>query len=91
MIIDIEHYLKIKILNICETIEKENGYNIVNMYLTNDYADKKRVHYSIFKKMGNDYYQKNNWLWLSKQQSHNKIIWHKYTICVIMFMQGKNV
>ena len=30
MIIDIEHYLKIRILNLIENIEKEDGYRIVN-------------------------------------------------------------
>lgn len=61
MIIDIEHYLKIKILNTIETIEEEDGYKIVNLYLEKDFNDKKfpkRVHNSIFKKVGNEYYQK---------------------------------
>jgi len=58
MIIDIEHYLKIRILNIIEDIDEEDGYNIVNKYLDKDYNDKKRVHNSIFKKMGNEYYKK---------------------------------
>ena len=53
MIIDIEHYLKIKILNTIETIEEEDGYKIVNLYLEKDFNDEKfpkRVHNSIFKK-----------------------------------------
>ena len=61
MIIDIEHYLKIKILNTIETIEEEDGYKIVNLYLKKDFNDEKfpkRVHNSIFKKVGNEYYQK---------------------------------
>lgn len=61
MIIDIEHYLKIKILNTIEEIEDENGYRIVNLYLEKDFNDEKfpkRVHNSIFKKVGNEYYQK---------------------------------
>ena len=61
MIIDIEHYLKIKILNTIEEIEDEGGYRIVNLYLEKDFNDEKfpkRVHNSIFKKVGNEYYQK---------------------------------
>ncbi len=61
MIIDIEHYLKIKILNTIETIGEEDGYRIVNLYLEKDFNDErfpKRVHNSIFKKVGNEYYQK---------------------------------
>ena len=61
MIIDTEHYLKMKILNTIETIEQEDGYRIVNLYLEKDFNDEKfpkRVHNSIFKKVGNEYYQK---------------------------------
>lgn len=61
MIIDIEHYLKIKILNTIEGIENDDGYRIVNLYLEKDFNDEKipkRVHNSIFKKVGNEYYQK---------------------------------
>lgn len=61
MIIDVEHYLKIKILNKIEEIEDENGYRIVNLYLEKDFNDEKfpkRVHNIIFKKVGNEYYQK---------------------------------
>ena len=53
MIIDIEHYLKIKILNTIENIDEEDGYNIVNLYLEKDYNDSKfpkKVHDSIRKK-----------------------------------------
>ena len=61
MIIDIEHYLKIRILNIVEDIDEEDGYRIVNLYLDRDYNDKKnpkRIHNSIFKKVGSEYYEK---------------------------------
>lgn len=58
MIIDIEHYLKIRILNIVENLELEDGYRIVNLYLEDDFNDKKRVHNSIFKKVGSEYYEK---------------------------------
>lgn len=61
MIIDIEHYLKIRILNSIETIEEEDGYNIVNLYMEHDYNDEKypkRVHDSIIKKVSNDYYKR---------------------------------
>lgn len=61
MIIDIEHYLKIRILNTIEDITEEDGYNIVNLYLEQDFNDPKypkRVHDSIRKKVTNEYYQK---------------------------------
>lgn len=61
MIIDIEHYLKIRILNTIEEISEEDGYKIVNLYLEKDFNDKecpKRVHESIRKKVSNEYYQK---------------------------------
>lgn len=61
MIIDIEHYLKIRILNIIENIDIEDGYRIVNLYLEKDFNDEKfpkKVHNSIFKKVGSEYYQK---------------------------------
>ena len=61
MIIDIEHYLKIKILNLIENIDEEDGYKIVNLYLEKDFnGDKfpRKVHNSIFKKVGSEYYQK---------------------------------
>ena len=59
MTIDIEHYLKIRILNLIEDIEQEDGYRIVNMYLEKDFNDEKipkKVHKSIFKKVGSSYY-----------------------------------
>ena len=61
MIIDIEHYLKIRILNLVETIDEEDGYRIVNMYLQKDFNDEKfpkKVHNSIFRKVGSEYYNK---------------------------------
>ena len=61
MIIDIEHYLKVRILNLIEKIDEEDGYKIVNMFLEKDYNDDKfpkKVHNSIFKKIGSEYYQK---------------------------------
>lgn len=61
MIIDIEHYLKIRILNKVEELIDEDGYNIVNLYLEYDYNDikyPKRVHESIRKKVTNEYYNK---------------------------------
>ncbi len=61
MIIDIEHYLKIRILNTIEEIPEENGYSIVNLYLEKDFNDSKypkRVHESIRKKVTNEYYKK---------------------------------
>lgn len=61
IIIDIEHYLKIRILNLIENIEGENGYRAVNMYLEKDFNDEKfprKVHNSIFKKVGSEYYNK---------------------------------
>ncbi len=61
MIIDIEHYLKIRILNTIEDIVDEDGYKIVNLYLEKDFYDEKwpkRVHESIRKKVTNEYYQK---------------------------------
>ena len=61
LIINIEHYLKIRILNTIEEISEEDGYKIVNLYLEKDFNDKnrpKKVHESIRKKVTNEYYQK---------------------------------
>ena len=61
IIINIEHYLKIKILNLIENILEEDGYKIVNLYLEKDFNDEKfpkKVHNSIFKKVGSEYYNK---------------------------------
>lgn len=58
IILDIEHYLKMKILKEIEYINLEDGYRVVNLYLDNDYNTDKRVHGSILNKVGNDYYSK---------------------------------
>lgn len=61
ILIDIEHYLKIRILNLIENINDEDGYKIVNLYLENDFNSEKfpkKIHNSIFKKVGSEYYQK---------------------------------
>ncbi len=60
MIVDIEHYLKLKILRLIKNIPNEDGYVIVNKYLDNDYNDPvnpKKLHNSILTKVGNAYYQ----------------------------------
>lgn len=57
MTTDIEHYLKMHILKLTENLE--DGYRIVNMYLDYDYSNEdqnQRVHRSILKKVGSDYY-----------------------------------
>lgn len=41
MIINIEYYLKMKILNTIENIDEEDGYRIVNLYLDNDFNSDK--------------------------------------------------
>lgn len=56
MTIDIEHYLKIEILNLVEDIPEEDGYIVVNEYLDNDFKNDKRVHKSILKKIGDVHY-----------------------------------
>ena len=59
--IDIEHYLKIRILNLIDNIDLEDGYRIVNMYLEKDFYDEehpRKIHNSIFKKVGSDNYNK---------------------------------
>ena len=58
VIMDIEHYLKLKILNLIEKIDEEDGYRIVNMYLENDYNNEQRLHNSILKKVTSTYYKK---------------------------------
>ena len=61
MIINIEHNLKLKILDIIENIDDEDGYNIVNLFLEDDFNNEnfpRKVHNSILKKVGNTYYQK---------------------------------
>ncbi|MCI7241221.1 MAG: Abi family protein [Bacilli bacterium] len=59
MTIDIEHYLKIRILNLIENINEEDGYKIVNLFLEQDYNNDKfpkKVHNSIRKKISSEYY-----------------------------------
>ena len=61
IIINVEHYLKLQILNTIDTMKLENGYRIVNMYLENDFNNPKfpkKVYNNILKKAGNEYYQK---------------------------------
>ena len=61
MIINLEHSLKIRILNIVEELENEDGYNIVNLYLQQDYNNQdqpKKIHDSIKRKVSNEYYSK---------------------------------
>ena len=58
--IDIEHYLKIRILNLIDN-DLEDGYRIVNMYLEKDFYNEenpRKIHNSIFKKVGSDNYNK---------------------------------
>lgn len=60
MVIDIEHYLKIRILNIIEEIDEEDGYKIVNAYLKYDYNNSKiskNVNDSIRRKVTNNNYK----------------------------------
>ena len=59
MIVDIEHYLKLKILRLIKNIPNEDGYAVVNKYLDNDYNDPvnpKKLHNSILKNSDNVYY-----------------------------------
>ena len=42
MTINIEHYLKLKILNHIETYHKKDSYSIVNEYLDKDFHDKQQ-------------------------------------------------
>ena len=58
MILDIEHYLKLRILNMMYAIDQEDGYRVVNLYLEKDYNNEKRLHSSIRKKAFNSYYRK---------------------------------
>ena len=58
MIIDIEHYLKLRILNQIENIDEEDGYIIVNKFLEKDFNDlkyPKKVHKSIIKRYKDTY------------------------------------
>lgn len=59
MIVDIEHYLKLKILRLIKNIPNEDGYAVVNKYLDNDYNDPinpQKLHNSILKNYDNIYY-----------------------------------
>ena len=59
LISNIEHHLKLRILKIVK--EKDDGYNIVNLYLDKDYNNKnypKKLHKSIYTKTGSVYYKK---------------------------------
>ncbi len=58
MILDIEHYLKIKILNKMENIKEEDGYIIINEFLASDYSNGGKVHANIKHKLGKDNFQK---------------------------------
>lgn len=58
MTINIEHYLKMRILNSVEKIDVEDGYKIVNLYLDNDYNDEqfpKRLHDNIMRRKSSIY------------------------------------
>ena len=58
MIVDIEHYLKIKILNKIEKIDEEDGYKIVNLYLSTELRfDKKtnNIQETLYKKLNSNY------------------------------------
>lgn len=61
MIIDIEHYLKMKILGTIVNIPVEDGYRIVNLYLRKDFNDEnfpRKIHNSILRKVGDVYCSK---------------------------------
>ena len=61
MVANIEHYLKIRILNIIHNTNIEDGYVAVNEYLDLDYNSidrPKRLHNSIINKVGTEYYEK---------------------------------
>lgn len=58
IISNIEHYLKLRILRIIK--DRDDGYNIVNLYLDKDYNDityPRRLHKSILNKTGSIYYK----------------------------------
>ncbi len=80
LIINIEHYLKIRILNSIQDIPNEDGYQVVNSYLEHDYNNKKypkRIHNSIKKKVTNKHYQKLyfKYNFNSNQKLENIPIW----------------
>ena len=60
MTTSIEHYLKLKISKLVESIPGEDGYNIVNLFLDEDYNDPqhpKLIHNSIMSKKTSEYYK----------------------------------
>ncbi len=57
---NIEHYLQLRILNTIESIEDEDGYKIVNLFLDEDYNDTqypKRTHENIIMKKDSEYHR----------------------------------
>lgn len=54
IILDIEHYLKIQVLNEIEYIYEEDGYKIVNKFLQEDFDNGKRIHNKIWEKVETD-------------------------------------
>lgn len=80
IIIEIEHSLKIRILNIVETIENEDGYKLVNKYLEKDFNNKKRprkVHDSIKHNVTSEYFQKifSKYNWDEDTKIENIPVW----------------
>lgn len=58
MIVDIEHYLKIKILNNIEKLDEEDGYQIVNLYLNKETKannQKNNINQTLYKKLSSSY------------------------------------
>lgn len=76
MIIDIEHYLKMRILNTIENITEEDGYITVNEFLEQDYNTEKKIHNSIIHKIGTNSYQKMFTTYINENQKLENIpIW----------------
>ena len=77
MIINIEHNLKLKILNLMEDMPNEDGYRIVNLYLDRVFYGEKRLHNSIFSKLGNEKYNEIYKIYgnLKQQKLNNIPIW----------------
>lgn len=58
IIMGIEHYLKLRILNIVNGLTDEDGYNVINLYFEKDFNDEiypKRLHNSLWKKANSEY------------------------------------
>jgi len=53
----IEHYLKMRILKLIDIVG-DNGYDLVNLYLENDFDGERKIHNSILSKVGDEYYKK---------------------------------